>query len=78
MRVPNVHAFLAAVVLHLTSSLVPILAFPTIRVRLKVAQMLIRAGGVIALAVEFKRAQDLGFKVSLHCAETKEQSEEAQ
>ena len=58
MRVPNVPAFLAAVVLPLTTSLVPILAFPTIRVRLKVAQMLIRAVGVIALAVEFKRAQD--------------------
>jgi adenosine deaminase len=34
-----------------------------------------RSGDFSNFAEEFKRAQDLGFKVSLHCAETKDQSD---
>jgi adenosine deaminase len=37
-----------------------------------------RHGDFGKFAEEFKRAQDLGFKVSLHCAETSDQSDSQQ
>ena len=37
-----------------------------------------RSGAFSNFVTEFNRARDLGFKISLHCGETKEQIEECQ